>query len=257
MAKILIADDDRATRQILRQALVDAGFSVSLASDGRAALRHLRKAKFDFMLLDVWMPGLNGLELLAQIRGIASPPRVVVMTSDRTPETLLRAVQEQAFRFIAERIRAARPALETEVQAGIMEFFARAGLVTDHAPIVAVDSHAASRIDLTADRERLRLALANFISNAIKFTESGSVTVRIEPRGDRIALIIADSGIGMPLSVRQRLFEKFYKADPNMPGSGIGLALSKAIIDKHGGTIEVDSQEGRGTTITVWLKTAG
>ena len=100
MQKILIADDDRATRQILRQALVGAGFSVSLAADGKAALRHLRKAKFDFMLLDVWMPGLNGLELLAQIRSIASPPRVTVMTSDRTPDTLLRAVKEQAYRFI-------------------------------------------------------------------------------------------------------------------------------------------------------------
>jgi Xaa-Pro aminopeptidase len=62
--------------------------------------------------------------------------------SHRRAALTIDRAKDEAFRFIAERIRAGRPALETEVQAGIMDFFARAGLVTDHAPIVAVDSHA-------------------------------------------------------------------------------------------------------------------
>jgi len=100
MSSILVVDDDETTRLLMRKVLTGAGFSATEAKDGLAALETLRSRRFDLMLLDVWMPRMNGLDLLAELRTIESPPRVVVMTSDDAPETLLKAVREQAFSYV-------------------------------------------------------------------------------------------------------------------------------------------------------------
>jgi CheY-like chemotaxis protein/anti-sigma regulatory factor (Ser/Thr protein kinase) len=100
MAKILIVDDDRTTRHILRKVLTEAGFSTTVAKDGVEALKALRVGRFDLLLLDVWMPRMNGLELLARIRKRKTKPRVVVMTSDDAPQTLLEAVRENTFKYV-------------------------------------------------------------------------------------------------------------------------------------------------------------
>lgn len=100
MARVLVVDDDRATRHILSKVLSGDGFETSVAKDGIEALAKLRTRRFDLLLLDVWMPRMNGLELLARLRTRKSKPRVVVMTSDDAPETLLTAVREQAFKYV-------------------------------------------------------------------------------------------------------------------------------------------------------------
>lgn len=100
MTKILVVDDDQTTRKVLRGVLTKAGFVTAVAKDGVDALKALRTQKFDLLLLDVWMPRMNGLELLAQLRSRKARPRVIVMTSDDAPETLLKAVREQAFKYV-------------------------------------------------------------------------------------------------------------------------------------------------------------
>jgi CheY-like chemotaxis protein/anti-sigma regulatory factor (Ser/Thr protein kinase) len=100
MSKILVVDDDRATRHILRKVLTDDGFETSVAKDGVAALQAMRGRRYDLLLLDVWMPRMNGLELLAKLRTRKFKPRVVVMTSDDAPQTLLKAVREHAFKYV-------------------------------------------------------------------------------------------------------------------------------------------------------------
>lgn len=102
MRSILVAEDDRTTRYLLKGVLNSAGFLVATAADGRAALDRLRRQNFDVLLTDIWMPRLNGLELMAHVRKQADPPRVVVMTSDDTPETVLRAVREQAYQYLTK-----------------------------------------------------------------------------------------------------------------------------------------------------------
>lgn len=97
-----MVDDDRTTRHLLQGLLKSAGFSVIMAGDGQEALKHLDRKPCDLVLLDVWMPRMNGLEVLARLRERSSPPRVVVMTSDDTPETLLRAVREQAYDYVTK-----------------------------------------------------------------------------------------------------------------------------------------------------------
>ena len=102
MSSILIVEDDRSTRQFLAETLKTAGFTVASAKDGVEALKRLRAGSYDLMLLDVWMPKMNGLDVLAALPKEGARPRVVVMTADDTPETLLRVVREQAWRYVAK-----------------------------------------------------------------------------------------------------------------------------------------------------------
>ncbi len=104
MTKILIADDDRATRHLLQGVLTSAGFTAVTAKDGVDAQKRLRAGRFDLLLLDVWMPRMTGLDLLASLRKRKTRPKVVVMTSDDTPATLLKAVREQAVRYLQKPI---------------------------------------------------------------------------------------------------------------------------------------------------------
>ena len=100
MKKILVVDDDPATRHVLRKVLTGAGFSASVAKDGVEGLKALKTNRFDLLLLDVWMPRMNGLELLAKLRATKARPRVIVMTSDDAPQTVLETVREQAFKYV-------------------------------------------------------------------------------------------------------------------------------------------------------------
>lgn len=100
MQKILVVDDDRATRHVLSTVLTQAGYATTTAGDGLDALKAIRRRRFDLVLLDVWMPRMNGLELLAELKTRRTRPRVIVMTSDDAPETLLKAVREQAVKYV-------------------------------------------------------------------------------------------------------------------------------------------------------------
>ncbi|MGH9861893.1 MAG: response regulator [Candidatus Acidiferrales bacterium] len=102
MAHLLVVDDDSSLREVIRGLLEVAGFSVTTASNGRAALEQLERGKFDLVVMDVWMPEMTGLEVLEQLRSRADSPKVILLTADDTPETVLRAVREQAYRFLAK-----------------------------------------------------------------------------------------------------------------------------------------------------------
>ena len=100
MMSILVVDDDRTSRHLTESLLKREGWKVTGAKDGVDALKLLKARRFTLMLLDVWMPRMNGLEVLEQLRSLKDKPRVVVMTSDETPATLLQAVRDQAFSYV-------------------------------------------------------------------------------------------------------------------------------------------------------------
>jgi len=106
MKKILIVDDDQSTRHVLRRVLSGAGFSTAVAKDGVEGLKALKSKRYDLLLLDVWMPRMNGLEMLGKLPATKSRPRVVVMTSDEAPQTLLEAVRKQAFKYVHKPVEA-------------------------------------------------------------------------------------------------------------------------------------------------------
>jgi signal transduction histidine kinase len=111
---------------------------------------------------------------------------------------------------------------------------------------------------LEGDAGRLGQMIDNLLSNALKFTPSGgTVLVRLSRRNDTARIEISDTGIGISEEDQQRLFERFFRAseatEQAIQGTGLGLSITAAIAEGHGGTIEVTSEVGRGTTFTVVL----
>jgi signal transduction histidine kinase len=112
---------------------------------------------------------------------------------------------------------------------------------------------------IAADSASLGEVFGNIIDNAIKYSnEGGSITVSASSRGEAIDFIVEDHGIGMPGNVVSNLFQKFYRSHRSretVAGTGIGLYISKAIVESHGGTIGVRSEDGHGSTFTISLPT--
>jgi signal transduction histidine kinase len=113
---------------------------------------------------------------------------------------------------------------------------------------------------IAGDYGRLSQAVANIISNAIKFTEVGHVDVRLLAEPERAVVEIADTGVGVPATEVDHLFVPFFRASTAtreaIPGAGLGLSIAKEIIDAHGGRISLETQEGSGTSIRVELPMA-
>jgi signal transduction histidine kinase len=108
------------------------------------------------------------------------------------------------------------------------------------------------------DEDRMNEVLGNLLSNAFKFTDRGGcVTLTIRSEGDRVHMSVRDTGAGIPASQLQFIFDKFYQADNQnrtaLKGVGLGLAIAKAIVTAHGGTIGVESTIGTGTTFAIHL----
>lgn len=102
------------------------------------------------------------------------------------------------------------------------------------------------------DRNRLKQVFVNIIDNALKYTgEGGSVTVSSELTGEQVKVIIRDTGCGIPEEHLANVKKKFYKANQLVRGSGIGLAVADEIVAMHEGTLELESTEGKGTTVTI------
>lgn len=99
--------------------------------------------------------------------------------------------------------------------------------------------------------------LRNLISNALKYTEEGSVWVRAEQRNGTVAIEVEDTGIGMDSEKTSALFEAFRQESEGIAreyeGSGLGLAVTKRVVDQMDGTIEVETEKGQGTCFTVQL----
>jgi heavy metal sensor kinase len=113
-------------------------------------------------------------------------------------------------------------------------------------------------IAVQGDPERLRRLLLNLTHNAIKYTPSGGrVTLSLQRCRDRAALRVSDTGIGLTPEEQERVFQRFYRSDSarlhDAEGAGLGLCIARSIADAHGGTIELDSTPGAGSTFTVLL----
>lgn len=112
---------------------------------------------------------------------------------------------------------------------------------------------------IAADPASLGEVLSNLIDNAIKYSsEGGSIEVSARGDGENVEVAVVDHGIGMPSNVVSNLFHKFYRSHRSretVPGTGIGLYISKAIIESHGGTMGVRSVEGEGSTFTITIPT--
>lgn len=114
---------------------------------------------------------------------------------------------------------------------------------------------------VVADRYKLTQAVMNVLSNAYKYSLGGEILVELASRKDSehiqwIGIQITDQGIGMTEAQQSRIFDRFYRADQtgSTPGVGLGMSIVSEIMRFHGGDVEVKSNTGQGTTITLWMR---
>jgi PAS domain S-box-containing protein len=139
--------------------------------------------------------------------------------------------------------------------------------------LAAAETHAPAETELTlsaseplpevaADPDGLRQVLVNLVENAVKYSPAGGrVEVALELRDGRVRFSVRDRGLGIPASEQGRIFEKFYRLDPNLSrgvgGTGLGLYICREILQRMGSRIQVDSELGRGSTFFFELPAAG
>jgi signal transduction histidine kinase len=114
---------------------------------------------------------------------------------------------------------------------------------------------------VAADEQQLRQVLQNLVDNAIKCSsDGGPVAVKLARSPRAVRWTVSDEGLGIPASERRRIFEKFYRLDPNMTrgigGTGLGLYICRELVHRLDGRIWVESNNGRGSTFIVEIPTA-
>jgi CheY-like chemotaxis protein len=260
MSRVLVVDDDANLREVLASLLEAAGHEVATAADGAEALERLRREKFDLMVLDVWMPRMTGTEVLAKLKDMDAPPKVIMLTADDTPDTLLSALRERAYTYLSKPFDpdallgrvddalAARPeALDIEVLSARPSWVEL--LVPCHLEVADRIQGYLKRLDadLAEDvRESVGLAFRELLLNAIEWGGKLDPNRRVRIaylRTPRLLLYrIADPGAGFrfedldhsalsnpagnPLQHMETRRQKGLRA------GGFGILMSKAMVDE-------------------------
>jgi CheY-like chemotaxis protein len=260
MEQILVVEDDRTIRHLVTELLKSAGYDVQTAADGIEAIEKVKQGKFDLILLDIWMPKMNGLDVLAELRNNPPSPRVIVMTADNTPETMLRALREEAYRCVSKPFQS-----KTLLDAVRNTLAAGAGMppieVVSALPdwielLVPCDFDAADRIqaflaqlktDLPDEvREAVGRAFRELLLNAVEWGGKLDPTRKVRIaclRMKRMILYrIADPGPGFQVKDLQHAAVNYPADQPfehvrvreekGMRSGGFGLMLAQAIVDE-------------------------
>ena len=139
----------------------------------------------------------------------------------------------------------------------VRESVERTRAAIDGAPL-ALAADLPDELVLPGDRRRLRQVVDNLLGNAVKYSpDGGRISVVLRPVGGAAELAVSDTGIGVTFQEREKLFTRMYRSsqvrDRAIPGTGLGLALSRAVVHRHDGTIELADHDGPGTTVVVRL----
>ena len=128
-----------------------------------------------------------------------------------------------------------------------------------HGHTLTLEPEESAPMPIFADKERIEQVITNIIGNAIKYTpDGGKISVAVsENDAAEYVISVSDTGVGIPKEDLEHIFERFYRVDKSRStdagGTGLGLSIAKDIIDAHGGTITMDSEYGKGTTVTITL----
>jgi len=247
-----------------RAARAEAESVQRLLAEQNDRLRELDRLKDEFVSLvshELRTPltSIHGyVELLLEEEGqLDDDQRRFLEIVNRNSERLLAVVADLL--FLAQ-IDAGKPAIElasVDLNRIVEECVEASSPVADSKGI-ELRLQARRLPELKGDPVRLAQVLDNLISNALKFTpRGGSVEIRLRAEEGLAVLEVEDTGLGIPEKEQERLFERFFRSsnaiESAIPGTGLGLTITKAIVERHGGTIEVESAANTGTTVRVWL----
>ena len=255
--RILVVDDDRGLSLALSTLLTDAGHDVETAGDGPDALALLRQRAFDIVLLDVGLPTMSGLDVLAQARELPAPPRIIVMTADDTPETVLESVRGQAFRYVR------KPFAPNAVIAMVSEVLGSAGLSFEvvsarpewlelvapcsiemaeriHSFVMHLDAHLPEDV-----REAVAYAFRELLMNAVewggKLDANRKVRISCIRTKKMLLYKIADPGEGFDIDGLMHaaishpddpIKHMEIREEKGIRPGGFGLAMTRSLVDE-------------------------
>lgn len=227
-----------------------------LLADERRLVEDLRdldrqRAEFTAAVAHDFRTPLTSIKGYAELlRHGAIEPAVALDTVDRAAERLLELVDDLGGTTTA-------PARDLVDVGSLVD--AAVSLVRPAAEGKGVElsSHVA-RAEVVGDAHRLSQVIENLVGNAVKYTPHGSVAASVRTDGETVTLEVADTGVGIPRDELPRLFDRYYRASTSaaFAGTGLGLATVRAIVDAHGGSVQIESDVGRGTTVRVMLPAA-
>jgi two-component system response regulator AtoC len=176
--KVLAVDDEEPFRRLLKKELTRKGFSLETASDGLGALKMLDEGAYDVVLIDIIMPGMNGIELMKKIRALPSPPQVIVLTGKATVETAVEAMKHGAYDYIT------KPFKLNEVEIVLHR---------------AYEFDRLSRKSEVLEQELIRQeSRMEFVGDSSEMEEIKKVILKVAP-SDSTVLILGESGTGKEL----------------------------------------------------------
>jgi CheY-like chemotaxis protein/anti-sigma regulatory factor (Ser/Thr protein kinase) len=259
MTKILVVDDNSNERNGLCRILERAGYDARSAADGEQALQKIRDDKYDLLLVDIWMPRMNGLELLAQLPE-DSRPKALVITGDESPDTLLRSLREKAYLLVAK-------PLQLEVLLQVIKTTLESPPGPDPIEVLSAEPNwvelrfpcelkTASRIENVVDqlnyslppkvRQSVRVAFHELLMNAIEW--GGELNPEAQAQIDYlrtrkfVMCRIADPGMGFDPAGVEHAAVTSQAEDPiahsgareekGLRPGGYGIRLAKSLVDE-------------------------
>jgi signal transduction histidine kinase len=247
-----------------RTARAEAETIQRLLADQNERLREVDRMKDEFVSLvshELRTPltSIRGyLELLIDEAGELTPEQLrFLKVVDRNSQRLLELVGDLLFLAQLDAGKFALEREEVDLAAVVHESLEACRPIAEAKEIALLE--VVDKVPtLVGDRTRLAQVLDNLVSNALKFTPSrGRVSVSLREVGDGVRLEVADTGIGVARGEQSRLFERFFRSSTAtqnaIPGTGLGLTITKAIVERHGGSISLESAENEGTRVRVEL----
>lgn len=269
IAAALESSDEPLTHQIMLQARPyrvrtlciesPSGPFVALALEDISELQRLGRARRDMVanISHELRTPITSIRLLVDtlLRGtIRDPEKATPLAQkiEREVGTLEQMAQELLDLAMIESGRAEFKLLPTPMREITTDAVGRVAALAERSHIV-ISETLASDISVLADSEQVARVLTNLLHNALKFTpEGGSITITCTAAADFATISVTDTGAGIPLSERERIFERFYRADRSRRGSGtgLGLAIAKHIVEAHGGRIWAGDPPVRGGEVS-------
>jgi CheY-like chemotaxis protein len=259
MKNVLIVDDDALILRLLADLLQADDIAITTASDGAEGWEKLQSKKFDLLISDIWMPQMNGLELLANVRTLAEQPNVVVMSADDTPDVLLKAAKEQAHVFInkpfkaIDAVKSIREVLDRPTPSPIEIVSAKPGWVEMIVPCerANVDRIHDMMLKLKADlpievRENVSQAFRELLMNAMewggKFDPERKIRISYLRAKKMLLYRIADPGSGFNFEGLQHAAVSNAPDDPighmkvrqekGLRPGGLGILMTMSLVDE-------------------------